>query len=70
MIVIVLIDEAGKIQQYQENEDSLHAVLTAIKRHDISKIVIGEMSADGVEWEKQYNEVSIIPAGFGATVST
>jgi len=63
MKIIVIADDGQKIQF--DDTNSLRSLMEYIKRSDVYVIVVGEVDANGVVWEKQFKPVTVIPSGWG-----
>jgi len=63
MKIIVIADDGQKIQF--DDTNSLRSLMEYIKRSDVYVIVVGEVDANGVVWEKQFKPVTVIPSNWG-----
>lgn len=63
MKIIVIADDGQKIQF--DDTNSLRSLMEYIKRSDVETIVVGEVDANGVVWEKQFKPVTVMPSNWG-----
>lgn len=63
MKIIVIADDGQKIQF--DGTNSLRSLMEYIKRSDVETIVVGEVDANGVVWEKQFKPVTVMPSNWG-----
>lgn len=65
METLILIDENGNEETFDIG-DKVQRLIHHIERHNIERIVVGEITDGTPEWEKQFEPVTVMPPSFGA----
>ena len=63
MLIIVLLDENKHEVKRLSVGDSIQLLIRAIKTYNIEIIVVGQVDTldNSVVWEKQYQEITVMP---------